>query len=73
MKLGPVDFGTRASWKFAWVMRNAKCGGWCGLFRNSMDVRPGRWGFYMLGFEFGSRQPGNRFGVWLKQIGLWPW
>lgn len=44
-----------------------------GLFHNLPGVIPGRWGFYILGFEFGSRNPGNRVGVWLKSHGLWPW
>lgn len=44
----------------------------CGLFRNRPGVKPGRWGFYILGFEVGSRQPGDKFGVFLKRIGLWP-
>lgn len=44
-----------------------------GIFKNLPHVIPGRWGFYVLGFEFGSRQPGDRFGVWLKRAGLWPW
>jgi hypothetical protein len=44
-----------------------------GIFRNSPYVIPGRWGFFILGFEFGSRQPGDRFGQWLKRNGLWPW
>lgn len=44
-----------------------------GLFRNQEGVKPGRWGFYLLGLEIGSRNPGNRVGVWLKDHGLWPW
>lgn len=44
-----------------------------GLFRNLAWVVPGRWGFFVLGFEFGSREPGNKFGAWLKRVGLWPW
>ncbi len=44
-----------------------------GIFRNLPGVMPGRWGFYILGFEFGSRNPQNPFGVWLKDRGLWPW
>jgi hypothetical protein len=42
-------------------------------FRNRRGIVPGRWGFYVLGFEFGSRNSGNWFGVFLKRIGLWPW
>ncbi len=44
-----------------------------GIFRNLPHVIPGRWGFYILGFEFGSRNPGDPIGVWLKNHGLWPW
>lgn len=44
-----------------------------GIFKNRSGVIPGRWGFYILGFEFGSRNPGNPVGVWLKSAGLWPW
>jgi len=43
-----------------------------GLFRNKKGVIPGRWGFYILGFEFGNRNPGSRFGTWLYNHGLWP-
>jgi hypothetical protein len=42
-----------------------------GLFRNSPAVVPGRWGFYFYGFEFGSRNPGDPVGVWLKRLGIW--
>lgn len=45
----------------------------CGLFTNKDGIKPGRWGFFVLGFEFGSRNPGNWFGVILQRIGLWPW
>lgn len=44
-----------------------------GIFKNCPGIIPGRWGFYILGFEFGSRNPGNQFGAWLKKVGLWPW
>ena len=44
-----------------------------GIFRNRKGIVPGRWGFYVLGFEVGSRRPGDRFGMWLKRVGLWPW
>lgn len=44
-----------------------------GVFRNLPHIVPGRWGFFILGFEFGSRNPGNKFGTWLKRVGLWPW
>jgi hypothetical protein len=46
---------------------------YCGLFRNRAGIIPGRWGFYILGLEVGSRNPGNKVGVFLKRIGLWPW
>ena len=46
-----------------------------GLFRNSPNVKPGRWGFWLsLGsvtIEIGSRNPGNRLGVALIRFGLW--
>ena len=70
MKIGPVNFGTWSWWKFTWYMRHND--GICGLFMNRPDVNPGRWGFWFLGFEFGSRNPGNKFGIFLKNIGLWP-
>lgn len=44
-----------------------------GQFRNLPHVIPGRWGVFILGFEIGSRQPGDPVGVWLKNHGLWPW
>lgn len=44
-----------------------------GIFRNLPTVIPGRWGFFVLGFEFGSRNPGDKFGLWLRRAGLWPW
>lgn len=47
--------------------------GWFYIFRNRPDVKPGRWGFGILGFEFGSRNPGDKVGVLLKRLGLWPW
>lgn len=55
-------------WSFTW---HTKC--WIGVFRNSPEVIPGRWGFYFFGIEFGSRDPGDRVGVWLKNHYLWPW
>lgn len=54
-------------WRYLWLTGN-----YCGLFRNSKDVIPGRWGFYILGFEVGSRNPGDKFGCFLKRVGLWP-
>jgi len=44
-----------------------------GRFTNRPDVIPGRWGWYFYGFEFGSRNPGDPVGVFLKRIGWWPW
>lgn len=44
-----------------------------GIFRNKPGVKPGRWGFYVLGFEVGSRNPGDPVGLLLKRWGLWPW
>ena len=71
MKIGWIDFGNRHYWKYSWVMR--KDYGWFGIFRNREGIKPGRWGFRFLGFEFGSRNPGHWFGVLLKRAGLWPW
>jgi hypothetical protein len=70
MRIGYIDFGNKNSWRYAWVMRR---GGWFGIFRNRKEVVPGRWGFYFLGFEFGSRNPQDHVGVFLKRVGLWPW
>ncbi len=55
-------------WKYMW--RHEKR---VGLFKNLPGVIPGRWGFWIFGFEFGSRNPGNKFGSWLKYAGLWRW
>lgn len=63
-----IRFGKWNDWKYCWVTGN-----WFGVFRNSQNVVPGRWGFYIGGFEVGSRNPGDRFGTWLKRVGLWPW
>lgn len=68
LRVGPVTICPWRTWRYMWLSRN-----YCGLFRNSKQVRPGRWGFYIIGFEFGSRNPGNKFGVWLKQRGIWRW
>lgn len=44
------------------------------LFRNRPGVKPGRWGIGFFGLvEFGSRNPGDPVGLWLKERGLWPW
>jgi hypothetical protein len=68
MRIGPLSIGNRNWWRFIWNGR-----GRCGIFRNREGVVPGRWGGWVLGIEFGSRAPGNWFGVLLKRIGLWPW
>ena len=54
-------------WVYCWKSRN-----YAGLFRNSKNVIPGRWGFFVLGLEIGNRAPGSKFGMWLKRVGLWP-
>jgi hypothetical protein len=46
--------------------------GW-GVFRNTAGVRPGRWGIFFYGFEFGSRAPGDSVGLFLKRWGFWPY
>jgi hypothetical protein len=59
-------------WRYMWL-RQALGESWYGIFRNMPHVMPGRWGFYVLGIEFGSRDPGHWFGLWLRRCGLWPW
>jgi hypothetical protein len=48
-----------------------------GIFRNSKQVVPGRWGIYICFYfgvlEIGSRNPRDKIGCLLKNIGLWPW
>ena len=69
IRLGPLTFIRSWDWwRYTAVDQKPY-----GLFRNRKDVRPGRWGGYFLGLEIGSRNPGNPFGVWLKEHGLWPW
>jgi len=63
-----IDLGSKARWQYAWVMKD-----WCGVFGNLPQVKPGRWGFYIMGIEIGSRQPGDKTGVWLIRHGLWRW
>lgn len=63
-----VRIGNWQWWRFMWKSRD-----YCGLFLNKPGIIPGRWGFYILGFEFGSRNPGNKIGVWLNSCGFWPW
>jgi hypothetical protein len=68
MRIGPLWVTFRRDWwRYMWLTSGY------GIFRNRPGVRPGRWGVYVLGVEFGSRNPGNRFGVFLKRVGLWPW
>jgi hypothetical protein len=68
INLGYIHINTNIGWwRFMWLTQPY------GIFRNLPHVRPGRWGFYVLGFEFGSRNPGDPVGVWLKNHGLWPW
>lgn len=68
MRIGPIQVCSWQWWMFLWKLRN-----FAGIFRNHPDVVPGRWGFYILGLEIGSRNPGNKTGVLLKELGLWPW
>lgn len=66
-----IRFGWPKDWKYKWRSRHVES--FCGIFRNLPHVMPGRWGFYFGAFEFGSRNPQNRIGVWLKSHGMWPW
>ena len=68
MKIGPVCISKPGWWYYMWNRRD-----YYGLFRNSPNVQRGRWGFYVLGFEFGNRNPGGWFGLLLYRLGLWPW
>jgi len=68
MKLGPAKISTSWDWwRYLYVTGN-----YGGLFRNKKHLKGGRWGFYILGFEFGNRDPGNWFGTFLNKVGLWP-
>lgn len=63
-----------APWRvWKWMLKKGFHYSRIGIFRNLPHIKPGRWGFYILGFEFGSRSPQNKVGVWLKDNGLWPW
>jgi len=64
-QLGYVYVGSYTHWQVMWSSRKP-----CGWFLNSPEVRPGRWGFYVLAFEFGSRNPGDWIGVRLHRWGL---
>lgn len=73
MKIGPVYLAPLHIWHpNHWRV-------WLGdgpfyVFRNLPHLIPGRWGFGFFGLiEFGSRNPGSKFGTWLKRVGLWPW
>ena len=70
MRLGWISVHSWSWWKFMWRMPATICGL---LSQPPSTVMPGRWGFNILGFEFGSRQPQDPFGVWLKNHHLWPW
>lgn len=50
-------------WKFMWYKGN-----YAGLFLNSEGVIPGRWGFYILGLEFGSRNSRDSVGLFLYAV-----
>lgn len=56
-----------------WMLSSGYHDSRAGIFRNPPHLLPGRWGFYVLGFEFGSRNSATRFGTWLYKSGLWPW
>lgn len=58
-------------WKFR--IRNRRYDPLIGVFKNLNWVIPGRWGFYFIGFEFGNRNPGGKFGKFIKKIGIYPW
>ena len=55
-------------WVYCWQSKHI-----AGVFRNDPRVIPGRWGFYLLGLEVGSRNPGDPVGLFLIRNGLWPW
>lgn len=42
-------------WKAKWLSKGDRVG----LFRNRIGVVGFRWGFCLLGFEFGNRSPGR--------------
>lgn len=68
LRIGWLTIDPPRGWRMKWIM-----GDYCGIFRNLPHIKPGRWGFFFLGIEFGSRNPQNPMGVWLKRVGLWPW
>lgn len=75
MQIGPVNIHV-SPWH---IWKAMLTGRWpsdwkrIGIFRNLPWIVPGRWGFFILGFEVGNRNPGQPFGQWLKRVGLWPW
>jgi hypothetical protein len=71
MKIGIISISPPHIWR--WMLSSNFGDRRIGIFKNKEGIIPGRWGFYILGFEVGSRNPGNRFGTWLKRMGLWPW
>lgn len=74
LRTGYVSIAHWRWWSYVWQTRKDKGdGAVCGLFKNLPHIMPGRWGFWILGFEVGSRNPRNKIGVWLKNHGLWPW
>lgn len=47
-----------SGWRvWRWMLSRRYLGSRVGIFRNLPHVKPGRWGFYLLGFEVGSRNP----------------
>jgi len=66
-----ITFSSWAWWKYCWIWRRQDP--FIGIFRNLSHVNPGRWGFFIGGFEVGSRNPDDKVGRWLKAHGLWPW
>lgn len=76
--IGPLHIW-KLMWRggfFKWKKSNWFNNSRFGIFRNrgGSECRwCGRWGFYILGYEFGSRNHRDKFGMWLKRTGLWPW
>jgi hypothetical protein len=56
-----------------WMFRRDYPDSRFGIFRSLPAVKFGRWGFYILGLEIGSRNPQDKIGVWPKNYGLYPW
>lgn len=74
MNLGPLHIAPKHLWFTRQGLVSMRMSGAFYLFKNLPHVKPGRWGFGFFGLvEFGSRNPGNKFGVWLKRHSLWPW